>query len=410
MRSALRLLRRSPAYRRLYLADAVSLIGDWFSLVAVSASALTAETGAAAALAATLAAHMLPQSLFAPFAGWLVDRLDKRRVLVIGALLEGAVTLAMWAALVGHAPALVAVLLAIRSAVSAAREPAAGAALPSIVPPADLVLANTLSAVTWSAMFAVGMGLGGLAAAISPGFALFADALTFLVAAALLARLPRLPSEAEPSGAGIGRVAHDLAKAARLSWSAPLRPSVHASAAASLAAGAGWVALHLRAQALPFAAGAAAAVGVLQALRGLSTALGPFLTNRFGGSAMGRAALPAAAAVSLGAVSLAGSSSFVGAALSSMVWGAGGGALWMIMTTEIQRRAPAAMRGRMLAFFGMGAALSMCAGAALVAALLAWTESLLGIVVLIALFALVLFAVLRRRRVPADDSVGASAL
>ncbi len=81
-----------------------------------------------------------------------------------------------------------------------------------------------------------------------------------------------------------------------------------------------------------------------------------------------------------------------------------------IMTTEIQRRAPAAMRGRMLAFFGMGAALSMCAGAALVAALLAWTESLLGIVVLIALFALVLFAVLRRRRVPADDSVGASAL
>lgn len=399
MRSALHLLRRAPGFRRLYFADSISLIGDWFSLVAVSSSALATGSDAAPALAATLAAHMLPQSLVAPFAGWLVDRLEKRRVLVVGALAEGAITLAMWAALNAHATFLVALLLALRSAVSAAREPAAGAALPALVAPDDLAKANTLSAVTWSAMFGIGMGLGGLSAAISPSFALLVDSLTFVAAAAILARLPPLASEAEATAdKGVGRVARDLARAARLSWTPPLRRSVHASAAASLAAGAGWIALHLRAGALPFLVGSAAAIGVLQAVRGVSTAIGPLLMNRFGGSARDRAAMVAAAAVGLGALALAASPSFITAALSCMLWGAGGGALWMIMTTDIQRQAPAAMRGRMLAFFGMGAALAMSAGAAIVALLLSVTKNLPAIVVAISVASFALFAALRRRR------------
>ena len=76
MRSSLRLLLRRRSYRALWLADLASLIGDWFSVVAVSVVAGAAAGSAAAgalALATVLATHLLPQALFAPVAGVLAD-------------------------------------------------------------------------------------------------------------------------------------------------------------------------------------------------------------------------------------------------------------------------------------------------------------------------------------------------
>ncbi|MFO0553873.1 MAG: MFS transporter [Polyangiaceae bacterium] len=122
MRSYFSLLARRPGFRRLWAAELVSLFGDWFSVVAVSVLALSSSGGGFSALAATLAAHLLPQAAAAPLGGWVADRFDRRAVLVIGALLEAALTVGMVIAATSANLGGVQVLLACRAIVSSVRD------------------------------------------------------------------------------------------------------------------------------------------------------------------------------------------------------------------------------------------------------------------------------------------------
>lgn len=335
------------------------MTGDWFGLVAVSTVSYQAPGGGVGALAGALAAHLVPQAVAAPLGGWVADRYDKRKVLIAGSLLEGLLTLGMLAAIAGGHLFGMQALLAVRSAVSSAREPATGAALPSVVSPDELRDANTLSAVTWSIVFSLGMALGGLVTAISATLALAVDALTFVVAAGILARLPAIRvASAEPPRSPLVEIVSGL----RIAAAPSLRRSVFAHAPTALAAGSGWMLLNLAGNVLPLAMGAATAVGLLQGIRGASTAVGPLATRFFRGASLDRVADAAALLVAAGSVILAASPSFAVAAFAVFLWGAGGGALWMVLTSEIQENAPAEARGRCLAFFGLGFAVMMSAG------------------------------------------------
>lgn len=343
------------------------MTGDWFGLVAVSTVSYQAPGGGVMALAGALAAHLVPQAVASPFGGWVADRYDKRKVLIVGSLLEGALTVGMLLAIqAGHVGAMQ-ILLAARSAVSSAREPATGAALPSVVAPGELRDANTLSAVTWSVVFSLGMALGGLVTAISASLALAVDALTFVLASAILARLPAIFVEPSvPRRSPLAEITGGL----RIALAPVLRRSVFAHAPTALAAGSGWVLLNISGNALPLALGAATSVGLLQGIRGASTAVGPLATRLARGGSLDRFADVAAVLVAGGSVLLAAAPSFVVASFAVFLWGAGGGALWMILTSEIQEKAPAEARGRCLAFFGLGFAVMMSVGGGVTAALL----------------------------------------
>jgi len=122
------LIRRNRAFRRLWAAGAVSLVGDWLSFVAVAALAL-ASGGGAFGLALVFAAHALPGAIVAPVAGALVDGLDRRRVLVVADLSAAVITVAMTAAALLHVPAAIPLLLLVRSAIAALVPPGESAAV-----------------------------------------------------------------------------------------------------------------------------------------------------------------------------------------------------------------------------------------------------------------------------------------
>jgi len=71
----LALLGGNPAFRRLFAARAISLVGDWFAFVALSGLVydLTGRPGAPALI---FAAQSLPMFLLVPLAGAVADRLD----------------------------------------------------------------------------------------------------------------------------------------------------------------------------------------------------------------------------------------------------------------------------------------------------------------------------------------------
>jgi apolipoprotein N-acyltransferase len=150
-------------------------------------------------IAALLAVTLLPFSLVGPFAGVVIDRWSRRKVLVTMSLLRSALTLAAVATVaVGSEPgAFVGVLLLLSTSrfVLAAK----GAALPRTVPLHELVPANAISAV--AGMVAVFVGAVGGAAFVGwsaeAGFVL--ASLLYVAAATTFVRLPDV-------GGGDGRM------------------------------------------------------------------------------------------------------------------------------------------------------------------------------------------------------------
>ncbi len=186
-----RLLRRNGPFRRLWSARAISFIGD--SLGSIALLLYVAEaTGSGVAVALLLLVGDFVPTLLSPITGALSDRVDRLRLMVGCELGQGGIVILI-ALAVPPLPLLLG-LVALRTLVASAFNPASRSALPNLVADAELETANT----------ALGLGthgfdlLGPLLAAVLLPFLgirelLLVDAATFAISAALLARLPALP-------------------------------------------------------------------------------------------------------------------------------------------------------------------------------------------------------------------------
>jgi len=369
----LSLLRCRPAFRRLWLAGTVSLVGDWLGFVAVSLLALD-KGGGAFALALVFAVHSLPHALFTPLAGVMADRLDRRRLLIVVPLVQAVLTVAMALAAGQGALGLVQVLVLVRSAGTAFMVPAEMAALRYTVEPEELMRANAILSGTWSVTFVVGMALGGALAVLGPVPALLVDASTFLLAAALLRSLPvmrAVQDDASPVRAGVGElvamIPRDLWKALVHAFArGSLFRSVFAKAPVGIASGAGWVVLNLvAANEKPFGSGAIS-LGILQAVRGAGTGLGPYgvsLLPREGRAA--KVVQHVAIAVAFTAISLVPIAQGAPLLLIAVMfmWGMGTGSNWVMSSAALQQQAPDNMIGRLSSLDDLGATSAMVMGA-----------------------------------------------
>lgn len=185
-------------FRKLWSAAAISNLGDGAMLAAgpLLVASLTAEP---LAVGAAVFIQQVPWLVFALFSGALVDRLDRRRMIVVAdsfrALVLGALGVAV---LTGTSP-LWSVYLALflLGTAETLADNASGALLATTVPKEHLGKANARLFAT----FTVGNQLGGpplgaLLFAVGAGVPLVLDALTFGVAAVLVARISARP---EPS-------------------------------------------------------------------------------------------------------------------------------------------------------------------------------------------------------------------
>src|SRR4030088_1553082 len=92
--SYLRLVRGNRNFRRLWLAQIVSEIGDWFYTLSIY-TLLLQLTGHASSVALALALQVLPQTLVGPTAGVVNDRLRRKQVMIAADLVRFVVVLAM---------------------------------------------------------------------------------------------------------------------------------------------------------------------------------------------------------------------------------------------------------------------------------------------------------------------------
>lgn len=413
------LLRRRPAFRRLWAAGTISLVGDWLAFVAVSRLALD-HGGGAVALVGVFAAHSLPHACLSPIAGFVADRFDRRRLLVGIPLVQAAFTLGMTLAAAWGALATLQALLLVRSAFTAFMVPAETAALRHTVEPPELLRANAIVSGTWSVTFVAGMALGGLLAALGPVPAILADAFSFFLAAAFAARLPSMKPEGagEPQAAGIWglvrAVPRDLWAALGHACAQPaLFRAVFSKVPAALAGGMGWVTLNLVAdRTAPFGA-AALSLGILQSVRGAGTGLGPLgISILTRGSDPGRGLEHAAALTTFAGIMTFSLVQPWPALLlvAALVWGMGGGSNWVLTSASLQRLAPDAMIGRLSSIDDLATTTTMVVGALLAAFLCQASFSLQAIGATAAGAGLVAWIALSLRRAEAPLSLEKPAL
>ena len=166
---------------------------------------LAAGTDSPMMLAAAGLVGFMPQALLGPFAGVWVDRLSRKRVAIGADLFMGFCALAFSLAFLQGEPPPWAALLVLggRSVGNVFHTPAIQAIVPTLVPEAELVRANSVSQFLQSGAFMLGPVLGAAMYAALPMWAiLLTDTLGALVASGLMALIP-IPSL--PNGEGQSR-------------------------------------------------------------------------------------------------------------------------------------------------------------------------------------------------------------
>jgi MFS family permease len=189
MREYLRVLRDNPDFTRLWAANIISLLGDWFNTIVLSALVIRYSPGSEGfALTLLLLARFVPQMLLSSYAGVLIDRFNRKWLLIWSNLLRAVVVLGFIPTL--NNPDLISLiytLTVVQFTLASVFEPGQASLINKLVRPDDLIAANTLFSITWSVMLAVGAAAGGLVAVfLSEIVALLFDSLSFLIGAALL--------------------------------------------------------------------------------------------------------------------------------------------------------------------------------------------------------------------------------
>jgi MFS family permease len=181
-----RLLCANRNFRRLWGAQVVSEIGDWFYTLAIY-NLLLQLTGRAGSVALALVLQVLPQTFIGPTAGVVNDRLRRKRVMIAADIGRMVIVLCMLLIRSKEMVWVVYPLLMAETLLAAFFEPARNAVIPNIVPREDIVVANTLSSTTWSMNLMLGATLGGVVAALFGRDTVFAlNALSFAASAALI--------------------------------------------------------------------------------------------------------------------------------------------------------------------------------------------------------------------------------
>jgi MFS family permease len=346
------LLAGNADFRRIWIGQVVSLLGDWFNTIALY-TLVDRLTGSPLALGVVFLVKMLPLGLASPLAGVVVDRWNRRRVMIASDLVRAVVVLGFLAVDSAAEVPLLYLLVVAQVVAGSVFEPARAASLPNITSPRELVTANALSAATWSAMLALGAAVGGLAAEWLGLRAVFLiDSATYLVSAFFVYRTT-IPQDTEPATPG-SLVATAMARIGD-GWRYLRRnPAAGrmALAKACWSLGGGALVYMLALLGERVAPGAqAVGIGVLFAVRGLGTGLGPILARRLFLDPRRWPAVMGATVVLSGVI-------YATVGVLPPTWWvivpivvahAGSGANWVLSTIELQRRTEDRFRGRAFA-------------------------------------------------------------
>src|SRR5438874_2354869 len=177
------LLRHNSNYRNTWLAQVVSEIGDYFNNVAVFALVMD-QSGSGLVVSGVMLSRAIPAVLAGPVAGVLLDRLDRKRIMIASDLIRAAVALAFVLTIHQPRPWLLYLLSAVLMFASPFFTAGRAAILPTIATPGELHAANSLTQTTqWATLTAGTLLAGWSAAKLGYAWAFAINSFSFLFSA-----------------------------------------------------------------------------------------------------------------------------------------------------------------------------------------------------------------------------------
>ncbi len=193
---------RNDHFRRLWLANIITVVGAQLTVVAVPAQ-IYAETGSSAYVGLTGLFGLVPLVVFGLWGGALADVMDRRTLLICtttGLIGTSALFWAQAALGAGNVWLLLG-LFSLQQAFFAVNQPTRSAVLPKLLPLAQLPAANSLNMTVFQAGAIAGPMVGGVLIPVF-GFSwlYLIDTCTLFATLGAVVRLPRLPVEGATGG------------------------------------------------------------------------------------------------------------------------------------------------------------------------------------------------------------------
>jgi len=189
--SYLGLLRKNKTFRKLFFANEISFIGDWFTVIALFLIAGETSDNSPLAIAGVLATRSFTFAPLEPITGMLADRYSRRTLMFISNLFSFLILVSVMSLdLLNNLLSvyLISITLVVGRAIF---DPAQTAYLPNICTDEELLTANAIISGGWSAAMGIGAGIGGFAISeFGVDVALWIDSVTFLFAALIIYSLP----------------------------------------------------------------------------------------------------------------------------------------------------------------------------------------------------------------------------
>ena len=351
----LELVRKNGNFRNLWFGQIISLLGDWFNLIA-SASLIGSLTQSGVAVGGLFVVRMLAPFLVSPVAGVFADRYNRKILLILSDLLRAMVVCGFLFVREPGQVWLLYALTAIQLGISGFFFPTRSAILPDIVSQQELGAANALGSATWSIMLSLGAALGGIVAGkwgIYPSFVI--DSLTFLISAAFISRvtysMPDLGRQ--PSGSVVDALKEYAEGIRYLLDHKEILAIASLKSANSLATGAFQVVqVVLAEQVYVIGEGGSTGLGLLYAIVGAGTGFGPIWARKFTGDHNQKMRVAIAISyfiATTGLLMVAPLPGFVLVLVGTFLRGLGGGVNWVFSTQLLLQLVPGRVRGRVFA-------------------------------------------------------------
>ncbi len=357
-----KLIRTNPNFRWLWAGQVVSLLGDWFNIIA-SAILIRNLTDSGLALGLLFTIRMLAPFFVAPIAGICADRYNRKHLLIITDIVRGLLVLGFLFVRDENDILLLYFLVALLFGISGFFSPARSAILPDLTSRQELGTANALSATTWSVMLALGAAIGGFTAGLfGVHTAFIIDGLTFFVSAGLLLqiKLPnRSDSKAEVRGSSKFTTLRYMFRHPDIFFI-----SLHKAAIALLLSSGFMVAqVEIAKSHFVIGKGGAISLGLMYCMGGVGSGIGPIVARHWTGDRDRPLRRSISLGYLIGTVGLAIAAPLL--SLTTVVFGGfvrsvGGGIAWVFSTQLLLQRAPNEIRGRI---FGTEFALFTLMGA-----------------------------------------------
>lgn len=342
------LLQTNANFRWLWSGQVVSLLGDWFNLIA-SALLIRSLTDSKFALGVLFTIRMLAPFFIAPIAGICADRYNRKHLLIISDILRGLLILGFLFVKNEKDIWLLYVLTTLLFGVSGFFSPARSAILPDLTSTRELGTANTLGATTWSIMLGLGAAIGGLIVGVfGVHTAFIIDGLTFFVSAAFLLQI-KMPqfsvSKQEVQGGSKFATFRYMVQHPDIFFIALHKASI------ALILYSGYLVSQVEIAKTHFVIGVdgAFSLGIMLCLGGVGSGIGPIVARSWTGDSDKPLRQSISLGYLIGSIGLAVTaplSSLTAVVLGGFIRSVGGGIAWVFSTQLLLQRAPNEIRGR----------------------------------------------------------------